>query len=62
MLILAPIGPPALSLAAIVSMSSASEEVTSKVAQTLLLSHVATPLISLSVSAGMAVVEGLYGK
>lgn len=62
MLILAPIGPSALSLASIVTMSDASEETTSIVAQTILVSHALTPLISLSVSAGLAVVQVLYPK
>ncbi|KAG7580157.1 hypothetical protein FFLO_00128 [Filobasidium floriforme] len=60
MLILAPTGPSALSLAAIVSMSDASEETASVVAQTLLVSHIATPLISLTVSAALVVVQALH--
>lgn len=59
MLILAPIGPSALSLASIVTMSDASEETTSIVAQTILLSHILTPLISLSVSAALIVSQAL---
>jgi hypothetical protein len=62
MLILAPTGPSALSLAAIVAMSDASEETESVVAQTLLISHIATPLISISVSAALAVVQVLHNK
>ena len=62
MLILAPTGPSALSLAAIVSMSDASEETASVVSQTLLVSHIATPLISLTVSAALSVVQILHNK
>ena len=62
MLILAPTGPSALSLAAIVSMSDASEETASVVSQTLLVSHIATPLISLTVSAALLVVQVLHNK
>ncbi|KAJ9099766.1 hypothetical protein QFC21_003764 [Naganishia friedmannii] len=59
-LILIPIGPPALTLAAIVEMSDASEATHVAVAQTILISYALTPFISLSVSAALTTVKLLY--
>ncbi|KAJ9118171.1 hypothetical protein QFC22_004075 [Naganishia vaughanmartiniae] len=59
-LILIPIGPPALTLAAIVEMSDASEATHAAVAQTILISYALTPFISLSVSAALTTVKLLY--
>ncbi|KAI5450380.1 hypothetical protein NCC49_003162 [Naganishia albida] len=59
-LILIPVGPPALTLAAIVEMSDAGEETQSAVAKTILISYVFTPVISLSVSAALSTVKLLH--
>ncbi|KAL7423976.1 hypothetical protein Q5752_001561 [Cryptotrichosporon argae] len=57
---IAPVGPPALTLAAIVEMSDADESTTTAVAKTIVLSYALTPLISLSVTGAQSVVGALY--
>jgi hypothetical protein len=50
---LAPVGPPALTLAAIASMSDIDEQAEGGIARIILLSYAVTPLIAGSVSASL---------
>nr|XP_018263817.1 uncharacterized protein I303_03690 [Kwoniella dejecticola CBS 10117]OBR85975.1 hypothetical protein I303_03690 [Kwoniella dejecticola CBS 10117] len=59
-MMIAPVGPPALTLAAIVEMSDTDEDVETAVAKTIVVSYALTPLISVSVTAALQVVEKLY--
>ncbi|KAK6902965.1 hypothetical protein I203_108226 [Kwoniella mangroviensis CBS 8507] len=59
-MMLAPVGPPALTLAAIVEMSDIDEDVETAVAKTIVISYALTPLISVSVTAALQVVQKLY--
>ncbi|OCF71832.1 hypothetical protein I204_07895 [Kwoniella mangroviensis CBS 8886] len=59
-MMLAPVGPPALTLAAIVEMSDTDEDVETAVAKTIVISYALTPLISVSVTAALQVVQKLY--
>lgn len=54
------VGPPALTLSAIAEMSDLPEETEGEVSQVLLLSYAATPLIALSITAALEVVQ--YGN
>ncbi|KAK4686566.1 hypothetical protein P7C73_g3558, partial [Tremellales sp. Uapishka_1] len=54
------VGPPALTLAAIVEMSDADESTHTAVAQTIVISYVLTPLISVSVTAALTMIGKLY--
>nr|XP_031862775.1 uncharacterized protein CI109_001787 [Kwoniella shandongensis]KAA5529847.1 hypothetical protein CI109_001787 [Kwoniella shandongensis] len=58
-MMIAPVGPPALTLAAIVEMSDADESTETAVAKTIVLSYVLTPLISVSVTAALAVIQAM---
>jgi predicted permease len=51
------VGPPALTLSAIAEMSDLPEETEGEVSQVLLLSYAATPLIALSITAALEVVQ-----
>ncbi|ORY23035.1 endoplasmic reticulum protein [Naematelia encephala] len=57
---IAPVGPPALTLAAIAEMSHADDETNAAIAQTIVLSYVFTPLISFSVAGALKAVNSLY--
>jgi len=57
---IAPVGPPALTLAALVEMADTDEGTDSAVAQTIVLSYAFTPLIGASVSGVLTVVKRLY--
>ncbi|WVW83051.1 hypothetical protein I302_105068 [Kwoniella bestiolae CBS 10118] len=59
-MMIAPVGPPALTLAAIVEMSDTDEDVETAVAKTIVISYALTPLISVSVTAALQVVQKLY--
>lgn len=59
-MIVSPVGPPALTLAAIVAMSDAGEETSAVVAKTLVISYILTPLISITVTAAISIVKTLY--
>ncbi|OCF41258.1 endoplasmic reticulum protein [Kwoniella heveanensis CBS 569] len=59
-MMIAPVGPPALTLAAIVEMSDTHEETETAVAKAIVISYALTPLISASVTAALAVVQKLY--
>ncbi|WVF68279.1 hypothetical protein IAT40_003044 [Kwoniella sp. CBS 6097] len=59
-MMIAPVGPPALTLAAIVEMSDTHEDTETAVAKTIVISYALTPLISASVTAALAVVQKLY--
>ncbi|KIR96894.1 endoplasmic reticulum protein [Cryptococcus deuterogattii 2001/935-1] len=59
-MIVSPVGPPALTLAAIVAMSDAGEDTSAVVAKTLVISYILTPLISITVTAAISIVKTLY--
>nr|XP_019013558.1 uncharacterized protein I206_01628 [Kwoniella pini CBS 10737]OCF52339.1 hypothetical protein I206_01628 [Kwoniella pini CBS 10737] len=59
-MMIAPVGPPALTLAAIVEMSDTDENVETAVAKTIVISYALSPLISFSVTAALHVVQKLY--
>jgi len=59
---IAPVGPPALTLAALVEMSDTDAATDTAIAQTIVISYIVTPLISLSVTAAVSVVGTLYSN
>lgn len=59
-LIISGAGPPAITLMSVAEIGGASGEMIGKVARTLLISYAATPALSATVVAGLAVIKVIY--
>lgn len=56
-----PVGPPAITLAAIANLAHLSSEMEGTVDRTLMYSYIITPIISIPVTAALTVVMKLHG-
>lgn len=61
-MIIAPVGPPALTLAAIVEMAAPGQATITAVATTVVVSYGLAPFVSVGVTLALYVVEGLNYK